>query len=156
MKDGLRIRPVDDLDLLHQRQAHALRAAAVDLAEDRLRVDRPADVLGAGQLDHLDQAELDVDVDDGPVRREGVLHVRVALPGLGVDRVGRPVPPLDGVLDRVVAEQLGQAQRRRRRPTTWPSASRSWSVARPRTAAARTSTSRRTLSQAAWTAPPVT
>ena len=123
----------------------------------RLRVDRLADVLGACQLDHLDQAELDVDVDHRAVRGEGVLHVRVALAGLRVDRVGRPVPPLDGLLDGVVAEHLGQAGEHLAAPADDLAAVQP--QVRGRAAerrSARASTAARTASQAAFTAPPVT
>ena len=82
----------------------------MDLADDGVGVDRLADVLRGVQRDHLHQAELDVHVDDRPVRGERELHVRVALPGLRVDRVGGPVPPLDGLLDGVVPEHLGRAR----------------------------------------------
>ena len=57
------------------------------------RVQHPADVLGGGDLDHPDQPELLVDVDDGPVRGEGEATVRVALPVL-VERLGRRVVEL--------------------------------------------------------------
>ena len=70
---------VDDLDLLHQREPEALRDAALDLALDRLRVDRLADVLRGRDLDHAHEPELDVDVDHRAVGGERERHVRVAL-----------------------------------------------------------------------------
>ena len=78
------------------------------------------DVLDAVQLDDLDQAEFGVHVDDRAVRGERVLHVREALAGLRVERLGRPVPPLDGLLDDLVAEQLGQRHRGCPRPPRPP------------------------------------
>ena len=51
------------LDLLHQREPEALRGAALDLALDRLRVDRAPDVLRGPDPDDPRQAELDVDLD---------------------------------------------------------------------------------------------
>ena len=52
------------LDLLHQREAEALRDAALDLALDRERVDRLADVLRGADPDDARQAEVDVDLGD--------------------------------------------------------------------------------------------
>ena len=71
--------PVVDHDLLHQRQADALGDAALELAEQLERVQDPADVLGGGEVDQADEAELGVDVDHGPVGGEGERHVGVAL-----------------------------------------------------------------------------
>ena len=84
----------------------ALGAAAVDLAGHRLGVHRLADILGAGQLDDLDQAKVDVDVDHRAVRRERVLDVRGALASLRVERLGRPVPPLHSLVDHRTAQQV--------------------------------------------------
>ena len=79
MNDALRTCAVDDLDLLHQREAEALRDPALDLALDGQRVDRLADVLRRRDLDHAHEPELDVDVDDGAMGGERERHVRVAL-----------------------------------------------------------------------------
>ena len=49
---------VDLDDLLHHGQPEPLGDAALDLAGDRQRVERPADVLGRRDLHHLHQAEL--------------------------------------------------------------------------------------------------
>ena len=51
----------------------------------------------------MHQAEFDVHVDHGAVGGEAVLDVRVALPGNGIERLGRAVPPLDGLVDHLVA-----------------------------------------------------
>src|ERR671931_238662 len=50
----------------HQLATEALRRAALDLAVDRLRVQRPADILRCADPHHAGQAELDVDLDDDP------------------------------------------------------------------------------------------
>ena len=100
--------PVDHLDLLHHGQPEALRDTAGDLAAHGERVQGLADVLRGGDLHDLHQAQFHVDVDGGPVRGERVLHVRVALPGTRVERGGRPVPPLHGLLDRLVAQYVHQ------------------------------------------------
>src|SRR5690606_25071091 len=98
---------VDD-DLLHDGHAQSLGGAALDLADDGQRVEGLADVLRAGQFDHLDEAEFGVDLDHGPVRGEGVLDVAVALAGAQVEGFRRPVPPLLLDLDGVVAEHVGE------------------------------------------------
>ncbi len=82
-----------------------MRRAALDLALHRLRVDRLADVLRRGQLHDLQQAELGVDVDDGPVRRERVLHVGVGLAGLRVEGERLARVELARLLDDLVAEE---------------------------------------------------
>ena len=107
MNDGVADLAVDHLDLLHQRQPEALRDAALDLALDRLRVDRLADVLRGRDLDHAHEAELDVDVDDRAVGGERERHVRVAL-ALLVERERLPVVVLARDVDRVVADQVGE------------------------------------------------
>src|SRR3954471_14502056 len=100
--------PVADLDLLEQREAEALRRPALDLALERLRVHRAADLLRRRELDDAHESELAVDVDDRAVRGERELQVRVAL-AVRVERVRLAVVPLDRLLDRVGAEDLGQA-----------------------------------------------
>ena len=97
---------VDDLDLLHQREAEPLRDAALDLPLDRERVHRLADVLSGRDLDHPHQSQLGVDVDDRAMGGERERHVRVALAEL-VERDGRPVVVLAGHLDPVA--DLAQA-----------------------------------------------
>ena len=62
MKLAFVISPSAGLDLLHQREAEALRGAALDLALDRQRVDRGADVLRGPDPDDARQPELDVDL----------------------------------------------------------------------------------------------
>src|SRR5699024_4189635 len=42
----------------------------------------------------------------GTVRGEAVLHVRGSLSGFVVDRLGRPMAPLDGLVEHVVPEHL--------------------------------------------------
>ena len=96
--------PVDDLDLLHQRQPEALRDAALDLALDRERVHRLADVLRGRDLDHPHEPELGVDVDDRAVRGERERHVRVALAEL-VERLRGAVVVLAGALDAVAGSR---------------------------------------------------
>ena len=58
MNVGLTMRPVARPDLLHQRQAEALRRAALDLADHGLRVERTADVLRRADPDDSRQAEI--------------------------------------------------------------------------------------------------
>ena len=71
-------------------------------------------------------------------------------PVAGSSGDGRPVPPLHGLLDRVVAEQVGQVgEHVARRPSTLPPRQRRHRPARARAPASRTA------SQAARTAPPV-
>ena len=65
----------------------------------RQRVERPADVLGGGDLHHLHQPELGVDVDDGAVGDEGERRVAVALAVL-VEVLGRAVVVLDRLVER--------------------------------------------------------
>ena len=129
---------VPDLDLLEQRQPQPLRAAALDLALERLGVHGLAHLLDGGQLDHAHEPQLGVDVDHRAVGREGVLHVRVALAVL-VEAVRRAVAPLDGLLDRLALLEHGGRIRGHARAR--PPAPRSRS---------------RTASHAALTAPPVT
>ena len=74
---------------------------------DRQRVERPPDVLRRGDLDHLHQAELDVDVDDGPVGDERERRVAVALAVL-VELLGRRM----AILDRLVEREAGASPRR--------------------------------------------
>ena len=66
----VRDQAVAGLDLLHQREPEALRGAALDLALDRLRVDRLADVLRRADPDDARQPELDVDLGDDAHRRD--------------------------------------------------------------------------------------
>ena len=89
---------VDLHDLLHHRQAEALRDAALDLPDHGQRVERPADVLRRGHLDDLDESQLGVDVDDGAMGDEGERRVAVALAVL-VQLLGRAVVELDGLVE---------------------------------------------------------
>ena len=76
------------------REPEALRDPALDLALDRLRVDRPADLLRGADPDDARQAELDVDLGDDPHRRDGERDVRALagdLAGLGIERRRRQV-----------------------------------------------------------------
>ena len=66
-------------ELLHQREAEPLRGAALDLAFDQRRIDRAADVVRAGQPQHLHAAELDVDLDLGDMRARAEHRVGLAL-----------------------------------------------------------------------------
>ena len=102
------------------------------------------DLLRRGELDHADEAELAVDVDDGAVGGERELQVRVALAVL-VEREGLAVVPLDRLLDD--ASPRIRAARRARR---------SDAGSLPRRSAASASSLSRTASHAAFTAPPVT
>ena len=75
---------------LHQRQADALRGAAVDLALDLLRIDRLADVVRGGDLQHLHGAEVEIDLHQRDLGREAVAGVRHALP-VRIERRGRRI-----------------------------------------------------------------
>ena len=90
MKLAFVITAVAGLDLLHQREAEALRGAALDLALDRLRVERLADVLGGADPDDARQPEVDVDLGDdahrGTARSATCARSPVHLAGLGVER----------------------------------------------------------------------
>ena len=77
-------------ELLHQRQAETLRDAALDLAFDQRRVDRAADIVRGDDLQHLDRAEFDVDLDLGQVGAEAVDGVGLAL-AVGIERRRRRV-----------------------------------------------------------------
>ncbi len=101
--------PVDLDDLLHHRQPEALGDAALDLAEHRQRVQRPADVLRRGDLHDLDQAQLGIDVDDGAVGDEGERRVAVALAVL-VEFLGRRMAVLDGLVELDAGGRLGDRQ----------------------------------------------
>src|SRR5207253_7704849 len=81
---------VDQGDLLHQRQAKPLRAAALDLAHHALRIERAADVLGHRELHHPDQAEVGIDLDHRTRGPEGKAHMRIAL-AIRVELSGRAV-----------------------------------------------------------------
>ena len=96
---------MNDLDLLHHRQAEALRGSTLQLALHGERVDRLADVLRGRELHDLQQAELCVDVDNGAVRGERVLHVGVGLARLRVERKRLARVELAGLVDDLVAEQ---------------------------------------------------
>ena len=94
MKLAFVIRPSRVLDLLHQREAEPLRGAALDLALDRERVDRLADVLGGADPDDAREAELDVHLGDDAHRGDGERDVGALagdLAGLGVERGGARV-----------------------------------------------------------------
>ena len=91
------------------------------------RVDRLADVLGAvSSATTLTRPELDVDVDDRAVRGERELHVRVALPGLRVDRRGSggAATRRSPRRRRRRARRPGRRAPRRPAPTTLPPSSR--------------------------------
>ena len=93
-------RAVAGHELLHQREPEALRGAALDLALDRERVDRLADVLRRADPDDARQAELDVDLDDDAHRGDRERDVGALagdLPGLRVERrrARMPVDALD-------------------------------------------------------------
>ena len=75
---------------LHQRQAQALGDAALDLAFDQGRIDGPADIVGGDDAQHLHRAELDIDLDLGDLRGEGVGRVGHAL-AVGIERRGRRI-----------------------------------------------------------------
>ena len=92
---------------LHQRHADALGDAAVHLAFDQGRVDRPADVVRRVDVQQRHRAELDIDLELGDLRREAVGRVRHAL-AVGVERHGRRV--------EVAARRERGRRRRRRRP----------------------------------------
>ena len=150
--------PAVDLDdLLHHGQPQALGDAALDLAEHRQRVERPADVLGGGDLHDLDEAELRVDVDDGAVGDEGERHVAVALTVV-VELLGRAVVVLDASRRSATPADV----RRRRGPAASPIESttsvpsmtkRSGSI--PWAAPTCSNSRSRTARHAASTAPPL-
>ena len=148
--------PVDLDDLLHHRQPEALGDAALDLAEHRQRVERPPDVLGGGDLHHLHQPELGVDVDHGAVGDEGERRVAVALAVL-VEVLGRAVVVLDGLVEgaaRRWPRRPARAARRSTSTTSVPSIDeRSGST--PCAAPTCSNSRSRTARQAASTAPPL-
>src|SRR5699024_974488 len=79
---------------------------AFDLPLDRSRVHCLTHVLRGGEFDDLHQAQLDVHVDNGTMRRESESDVRVSLPGFGIDPFGWAVVVFIGPLDRRGTEQL--------------------------------------------------
>src|SRR5581483_4350162 len=96
----VRDQAVARLDLLHQREAEPLGRPALDLTGDRLRVDRPADVLRRADPDHAREPEVDVDLGDDPHggdRERDVRALAGGLAGLGVEGPG----------PRVVVDALG-------------------------------------------------
>ena len=100
---------------LHQRQAEALGDAALDLALDQGRVDRLADVVGGDHAQHLHRAELDIDLDLGDLRGEGIGRVGHAL-AVGIERRGRRI---EGALAHQRTRRRrdrSRAPRRRRAP----------------------------------------
>ncbi len=62
--------PVVEHDLLHDREAQALRDAPFDLTEDRQRIQRRGRRLARSRLHDADQSQVEVDVYDGAVRHE--------------------------------------------------------------------------------------
>ncbi len=86
-------------ELLHQREAEALRRAALDLAFDQRRIDRPADVVRADETQHFDAPELHVDLDLRHMRAGAEHGVRIALPVL-VERRRRRIERLDDLRRR--------------------------------------------------------
>ena len=123
----------------------------------RQRVERTPDVLRGGDLHHLDQPELGVDVDDGAVGDERERRVAVALAVL-VEFLGRRVVVLDGLVERRrrrVASATGSRQ-----PdtvsTTSVAVDRRGAAGRRRATRPTCSNSRsRTVRHAASTAPPL-
>ena len=113
--------PSYDLDLLHQREAEALRAAALDLTFEGLRVHGPADLLRGRELDHPHKAQLDVHVHDGAVRGERELEVGVALAVAGSSWRGGLVAATRRLLDELAGlERRPWASQRAR--TAWQAA----------------------------------
>ena len=106
MNDAFAHRAVPQLDLLHHREAEPLRDAALELADDALRIDRLPDVLRRRDLHDLHQTDVHVDVDDGAVRREEERDVPVAL------RVRRAGGSARGAT-RACARSAGRAAPRR-------------------------------------------
>ena len=102
-------------DLLHQREAEALGGATLDLALDRERVDRLADVLRRPDPDEPCEAELDVDLGDDAHRRDREGDVRALggdLAGLGIER-RRPRVAVDALdVDLSSAAPLPLLERR--------------------------------------------
>ena len=91
--------PAFEDQLLHHREADALRDAALDLPGHLERVEHPADILRGREVHDPHQAELGIDVDDRAVRRARERHVRVAL-AVGVEWMREPVVVLLGDVDR--------------------------------------------------------
>jgi hypothetical protein len=77
---------------------------------DGLQVDRRADVERGGDLDHADEAELLVDLDDRPLRGEREHHVDVALTAL-VERRRLPMVERPHHRDRLVEHVLDREGR---------------------------------------------
>ena len=76
--------------LLHQREAQPLRHAALDLALDERRIDRPADIVRGHDAQDLHRAQLDIDFDFGQLRGESIGRIGHALP-IGIERRGRRI-----------------------------------------------------------------
>ena len=76
---------------LHQRQADALRDAALDLPLGEDRVDRPADIVRGRDLEELDRAEHHIDLQLGDLRAVAVDGVGAALALFVERRSGRVV-----------------------------------------------------------------
>ena len=81
-------------ELLHQRESEALRRAALDLAFDQRRIDRPADVVRADEAEHFHAPELNVDLDLRHMRAGAEHRIRFALAVL-VERRRRRIERLD-------------------------------------------------------------
>ena len=80
---------------LHQRHADALRDATLDLALGQQRIDRPADIVGGGDLDELYGSQPNVDLEFRDLRAVAVDGVGSALP-VGIERLGRRIIAFGG------------------------------------------------------------
>ena len=116
---------------LHQRHAQALDDAALDLALDERRVDRPPDVVGRDDPAHLHRPELEVDVHLGDLGAEA-RRSRTGSPWPSASSgvvFGSYAPRPSSTQPRPAAGQLAQLDdrdgRRRPAPPTRPPSSSS-------------------------------
>ncbi len=115
---GERGREVDPLlhdHFFHEAVPEALHRAALDLSLDRLRIDRAADVVGGGVLQHAHLTRLRVDLDFGGVGAEGVVgkdlaRSRVEIDGLAGRRVVDAEVAARDTGARALREQRAQRQ----------------------------------------------
>ena len=83
---------------LHQRHAEPLRDAALHLPFDQQRVDCAPDIMGGGEMQRADEAELQVNRHRHQMRRIAELGIGRALP-VGIQRAGQRIVAFGGAQD---------------------------------------------------------